>query len=225
MKTWSKNGRGVRPVASGLKKRSSPGCLFEIFVSCQNRAPDMVATQCFPFPLRADWPVYLFWNVARSDTPSGKSGPKTPVTSVVNWPSNVCLLLCDTRSVRPRRSSQNWSAQFVGANGILSKMVRQTFLFFRCVKKSSVAVVKKGSPKWSVVYWRSQPPSKNRQNMVAVFCCRLRCVKNDRLFLLRFRSIKKWSSCFAVLKKWSPCLGVYLWSPCLSVSVRACWSL
>ena len=57
------------------------------------------------------------------------------------------------------------------------------------------------------------------QQMVAVFCFRLRRVEKWSRFFLRFRGVKKWSSCFAVLKKWSQCFAVSKNDRCVSVCI------
>ena len=73
----------------------------------------------------------------------------TQVTSVVkkNWLRNVCLRLCNTHIVCPRRSSQNPSEQKIcGANGRTPPKNCPPICFvFRSVKKWSVAVVSKWS--------------------------------------------------------------------------------
>ena len=74
----------------------------------------MVAKKCSPFPLSADWPMYLFLECSQVRYGFGKvCGPKASVTSVVkkNWLRPVCLRLCDTRTVCPRRSSKKWSTK------------------------------------------------------------------------------------------------------------------
>ena len=142
----------------------------------------------FLFPLLDEWPVYLFWNVARSDTPSEKSGPKAPVISVVkkNWLRLRLSAFVRHRRVCPRSSSEKWServlwsadvpktwsASFLGSfpvpkNGRLNfpalLLCQNMVAVFRCVKKSTVAVVKKKNVRPNGrLFWRLQPTSKKK---------------------------------------------------------------
>ena len=97
----------------------------------------------------------FFWNVARSDTPSGKSeAQKGPMTSVLKgqWLRNVCLRLYDTRRVKKWPAKCFWFFD-------VSQMVADMVGWFWASLKMVVAVVKKWSSsfrcpqkKWSLCF-------------------------------------------------------------------------
>ena len=121
-----------------------------------------------------------------------------------NWLRNVCLRLCDTRRVCPRRSSPKWSPQFVSANGRPPKMVGFFSLCQNMVNKWSVAAVKK-----------MVAP------MVDCFLASLKMVALSKI-VVAHRFPRKTVSVFRCVKKMtavSRCMSV---SPCPSVSVCAC---
>ena len=182
----------------------------------------MVAKKCSPFPLSADWPMYLFLECSQVRYGYGKvCGPKASVTSVVkkNWLRPVCLRLCDTRTVCPRRSSKKWSTKlcwfFAWSLQFVFKRTSQSGLKTWSKKKKNVAnngptrinnMVKQRSREWSSL-WSTSVPIRHRK-----------MVKNGRLFLASLKMV------VAVVKNWTNDyrVSVCLWSPCLSVSACAC---